>query len=217
MFAAPSGKTYCRVARPACLDGLSTTFRVPGRFLSTLSTAFPRSVRIAGHGNHEPGDMVKGRAQHRLGSAGRSDRLGRRRPGRRPSRQAWVGPGPQGPDAAGKTAETTKRPKEPPIPQPPTQCKHRVVTFVFVAPSGKNYVTGSQPGCLARLSTTFEVRGQFWSTLSTDFPRRPSSGRSVRLDLERPGRRIGEDRQPVGIDLVVREAVRRDRRRLRPE
>src|SRR6188474_3551672 len=97
MFAAPSGKTYCRVARPACLDGLSTTFRVPGRFLSTLSTAFPRSVRIAGHGNHESGDVVKGRAQHgwvpRGGATGSVvvDRV----EGRRGS--PGVGPGPRGP------------------------------------------------------------------------------------------------------------------------
>src|SRR4029453_13488470 len=88
----------------------------------------------------------------------------------------------------------------------------RIVAFGPVAPSSKTYVTGWDRRCLARLSTGFEVRWDFRSTLSTGFPRTCSSTASVRLDLERPRLGVGQQRQPVGVDRIVREGVRRGRR-----
>src|SRR5262245_37757991 len=61
MFVAPSGKTNITGRAVAWLVGLSTTFRVPGRFLRALSTAFPRSVRTAGPGRPASRDVVGAR------------------------------------------------------------------------------------------------------------------------------------------------------------
>src|SRR4029453_13318407 len=50
MFVAPSGKTNNTGRWPGVPSGLSTTFAVARPDCEGLSTAFPRSVRIAGRG-----------------------------------------------------------------------------------------------------------------------------------------------------------------------
>ena len=85
----------------------------------------------------------------------------------------------------------------------------RIVAFVLVAPSGKTYVTGWKRGCLARLSTSFEVRGHFRRSLSTGFPR-SHRGNALR---EPPARAATRSQRPGSAGRRRRTPRSRGRRR----
>ena len=172
------------------LVGLSTTLQVARPVPRGLSTGFPRSVRIAEPICNELHAVVAaGGIQARHGPAPRPDSAA-------------------GPRRVRGVPDTNKTPEgtADPVASNP-DASTRVVAFVLVAPSGKTYVTGWERGCLARLSTSFEVRDRFRRSLSTGFPRCRPETRSGSLELERPRAPADQDRQAVGVGRFVREAV----------
>jgi hypothetical protein len=175
MVVAPSGNIYSTGRGRAVPSGLSTTFGVARALLKGLSTGFPRSVRTAG-----PAD---GGARSVVGGAGETLRV----------RSVVAGSSGRAVLAL-RWRRHNKTPEGTAEPVASDACASTcAVAFVLVAPSGKTYVRGSGGRCLARLSTSFEVRGRFSSTLSTGFPRLPGAGPQLASTSS------GHDRAPSSI------------------